>query len=91
LLEIKQQFPPDKVVILSINVINQAGQTQAEVEKYKMDYTVLLGRDQNITADYKITKLPHLFIIDKKGSIRASERFLKADKIKTVLERLLKE
>jgi len=56
-----------------------------------MDYTVLLGREKNITSDYKIKKLPHLFIIDRKGVIHTSKRFLKADKIREVLDRLLRE
>ena len=89
MLKIKKQYEPNNVVILSINVINKKGRTVAEVKKYKMDYTVLLGRDTQITSEYKVNKLPHLFIIGKDGVIYTSKRFLKADKIKTVIDNLL--
>lgn len=41
--------------------------------------------------DYQVTKLPQPFIIDPSGVIRTSELFLKADKIKQVLDELLQE
>lgn len=88
-MNIKKEYDPKKVIILSINVINQKGQTEAEVKKYNMDYTVLLGRGFELTSLYKIKKLPHLFILDQQGVIQASERFLKTDEIKQVLDRLL--
>ena len=54
-----------------------------------MDFTVLLGRGHELTSLYKIKKLPHLFILDQQGVIQASERFLKTDEIKQVLDRIL--
>ncbi len=54
-----------------------------------MDYTVLLGRGANITSDFKVTKLPHLFIIDQKGVIQGSDRFMKEKEIKNLLDKLL--
>jgi len=33
-------------------VINQKGQTEAEVKKYNMDYAVLLGRGFELTSLY---------------------------------------
>lgn len=53
-----------------------------------MDYTVLLGRGFELTSLYKIKKLPHLIILDQKGIIQSSERFLKTEEIKQVLDRL---
>ena len=91
MLEIKKIFDPNKVVILSINVINVKGQARAEVKRYKMDYTVLSGRGKKITSHYKVKKLPHLFIIDKNGVIRSSKRFLPGNDIKKVLNNLLNE
>jgi len=44
-----------------------------------------------VVRDYRITKLPHLIIIDTEGVIRKSELFLKKDKIKEVLDSLLAE
>lgn len=88
-MNIKKAYASEKVVVLSINVINQKGQTEAEVKKYNMDFTVLLGRGSELTSLYKIKKLPHLFILDQQGVIRASERFLKTEEIKTILDEIL--
>jgi hypothetical protein len=54
-----------------------------------MDYTVLIGRGFELTSLYKIKKLPHLIILDQKGVIQSSERFLKTEEIQQVLDRLL--
>lgn len=56
-----------------------------------MDYTVLSGRKERITSLYKVKKLPHLFIIDEKGIIRSSERFLVAKDIQKVIDKLLNQ
>lgn len=90
MLEIKKYYPAEKIEILSINVIDKEGQTKAEVDKYGMDYTVLIGRGEQLTSKYKITKLPHLFILDQKGIIQSSQRFLKTEEIKRVINRILK-
>ena len=70
-------------------MINQKGQTEAEVKKYNMDYPVLLGRGFELTSLYKIKKLPHLLILDQQGVIQSSERFLKTEEIKQILDRIL--
>jgi len=72
-------------------VINKKGRVEAEVKKYKMNYTVLVGRGQNLTSEYEIKKLPHLFILDPKGFIHTSKRFLKKEKIMEALDELLSE
>jgi hypothetical protein len=91
LLNIKKEYNPEKVVILSINVINLKGQTAAEVKRYNMDYTVLVGRGHQLTSLYKIVKLPHLFILDQDVIIQSSGRFLKTEEMKVVIDRLLNE
>jgi hypothetical protein len=91
LLNIMKEYDAKKVVILSINVINRKGRTEAEVKRYNMDYTVLLGRGHELTSLYKIKKLPHLFVLDQQGAIQSSERFLKTEDIKQILDRLLEK
>ena len=54
-----------------------------------MKYTVLVGRGKNLTSEYKIKKLPHLFILDPEGIIHTSKRFLKKEKIMEALDELL--
>jgi hypothetical protein len=64
---------------------------EAEVKKYKMNYTVLVARGKNLTSEYEIKKLPHLFILDPEGIIHTSKRFLKKEKIMEALDELLKQ
>ena len=87
-MKIKKQYKEDELVILSINVLNRKGRVVSEVKKYKMDYTVLVGRGEKLTQTYKIKKLPHLFILDRDGIINTSERYLKEEDIKTRLDDL---
>ncbi len=74
-----------------MNAINPAGQAAAEAKRYKINFPVLICRDSGVVSDYKVTKLPHLFIIDHEGVIRKSELFLKEKKIKEVLDQLIQE
>jgi hypothetical protein len=72
-----------------MNSINPAKQARAEAKRYDIEFPVLVCRQTGVVSDYKVTKLPHLFIIDQEGVIRSSELFLKTDKIKEVLDSLL--
>ena len=56
-----------------------------------MNYTVLVGRGKNLTSEYEIKKLPHLFILNPKGIIHTSKRFLKKEKIMEALDEILTE
>ncbi len=87
-MEIKKQYKEDELVILSINVLNRKGRVVSEVKKYKMDYTIMVGRGEKLTQTYQIKKLPHLFILDREGIIHTSERYLKEDDIKKRLDDL---
>jgi hypothetical protein len=74
-----------------MNSINPAEQAAAEAKRYEIQFPVLVCRDSGVVQKYEITKLPHLFIIDKKGVIRFSDTFLKADGIKKLVDELIKE
>ena len=89
MLKVQEKYNSENVVILSINVLNKKGRVEAEVKKYKMNYTVLVGRGKNLTSVYEVRKLPHLFILDPEGMIHTSKRFLKKEKIMEALDELL--
>jgi hypothetical protein len=74
-----------------MNAINPAQQAAADGKRYEMSFPILLCRETGVIRDYRVTKLPHLFIIDAKGVIRESKLFLEADKIKKILDGLLSE
>jgi len=50
---------------------------------------VLVCKGSGVVRDYKVSKLPHLMIIDREGVIRASALFMKADKIQAAVDPLL--
>lgn len=52
---------------------------------------MLVCRETGVVRDYKVTKLPHLFIINQEGVIQESKLFLKTEKIKEVIDSLLAE
>ena len=72
-----------------MNSINPAKQAAAEAKRYDIEFPVLVCRQTGVVRDYKVTKLPHLFIIDQQGIIKSSELFLKTEQIKEVLDNLL--
>lgn len=74
-----------------MNSINPAKQAAAEAKRYHIEFPVLICRETGVLSDYRITKLPHLFIIDQEGTIKSSKLFLKTKKIKEVLDGILDE
>jgi len=74
-----------------MNAINPVGQAKAEAEHYKIEFPTLICRETGIVQKYKITKLPHLIILDPEGIVRSSELFLKADEMKVILDDLISE
>ncbi len=76
-------------MILSLNAINPAGQAAADAEHYDIEFPTLVCRETGVISDYKVTKLPHIFIIDQEGIIHTSALFLKESKIKEALDELL--
>lgn len=91
MIKIAEEYPEEQVKILSMNAINPAKQAAAEAKRYEIEFPVLVCRQTGVVRDYKVTKLPHLFIIDQEGIILASELFLKTSAIKEILDGLLAE
>ena len=56
------------VVVLGINIGEDAETVSNFVGDQQMSYPVLLG-DDKVLSDYKINAVPAFFIIDKKGNI----------------------
>ncbi|TKJ40762.1 hypothetical protein CEE37_07295 [candidate division LCP-89 bacterium B3_LCP] len=91
LKKIAESYPEEQVKILSMNAINPSKQAAAEAKRYKIEFPTLICRQTGVARDYKITKLPHLVIIDQEGIVQGSKLFLKTDKIKEILDTLLIE
>ncbi len=67
--ELANKYSNNKnVVVLGINVGEDAETVSNFVGKQQMSYPVLLG-DDKVLSDYKINAVPAFFIIDKNGNI----------------------
>lgn len=74
-----------------MNAINPAQQAEAEAKRYDIEFPVLVCRETGVLRDYQVTKLPQLFIIDRKGVIQESKLFLKMEQIRDEIDTLLAE
>ena len=74
---------------MSINVQDQPGRIKSDIKGENMPYPVLIGRRTGITRDYKIGRLPYLYIIDKTGKIHISKVFMKQDEIEKIINSLI--
>ena len=90
-MKIAEEYPEEQVKILSLNAINPAKQAAAEAKRYHVEFPVLICRGTGIIRDYKVTKLPHIFIIDDDGIIQGSKLFLKKENIREIIDGLLAE
>jgi hypothetical protein len=78
------------VVILSVNTIDVRSRVEADAEYFKLPYSVLIGRDSEIMADYQIVKLPRLLIVRKNGTIAFTEKYVTFEKLQKELIRASK-
>ena len=74
-----------------MNAINPSQQAEVEAKRYDIEFPVLVCRETGVVRDYRVTKLPHLFIIDRQGDIQESKLFLKMEQIKEEIDTLLAE
>jgi len=62
------------------------GRVEADAKYYKLPYTVLIGRDSEIIADYQIVKLPRLLIVRKDGTIAFTGGYVTFEKLQKELD-----
>ncbi len=77
--------------ILSVNVVDKPGRIKSDLRNEKLPYPVLIGRKTGISRKYKLRSLPFLYIVDKKGFINTSEKFVKYKDLQEKLDLLLPE
>jgi len=66
--QLHERFKGKKVVVLGINVENNAKTAANFAKKENLGYTVLVGNDK-VEKDYRISSIPGFFIIDTQGRI----------------------
>ena len=62
--DIHKRAISDFIKILSGEIINREGRVEADAKRFELPFPVLVGRDSDITKNYKIKSLPQLVIID---------------------------
>lgn len=93
LISLQEEFKKDLVVIgISLDQQNTIKDLKPFIEKYKINYPVVLG-DEKVVKDYGgISAIPTSFIIDQKGNIVDTHiglvpKTVYADQIKSLLKK----
>ena len=68
-----------------------AGRVQSDARSFGLPFDVLVGRDSNILSDYKVTKLPRVIIVGKRGTIVFTEKYAPYEKLKEEVDKALKK
>ena len=81
------KFPEDKLVILAVNAGDNAADVKEFVDRWKIEFPVLLDLTRNVAADYRISSTPVTFFIDSQGIIRVIKKgaFENADDIESTI------
>lgn len=78
----------DKLKVITINFDYDMNYTQETIQKYQIDYKVLLGNAQ-FDKDYDIRSFPSFYVIDRNGKIVYTNRgSISGEKEKELLEAL---
>jgi thiol-disulfide isomerase/thioredoxin len=70
-MELIQQSYGDQVVILAVNVGENAATASGFKEDYGLTFEILLDQDNNVARLYSVTGIPTSYFIDKEGNIIA--------------------
>lgn len=79
------------VKVFSVNAIDMAGKVKSEVRRHNYSFTYLIGRGSNIISLYGIEKLPKIVIIGKDRKIKFVDKYVKYEKLKEEVSRILSE
>ena len=89
------EYDGKPVSFVSVNIKNPKGQVNAELKKfrkkYNMNYPSYYGRGQNMDKDFKVMKLPRIILVRPDGTIYKDELFLKEDKLRIEIDKLVAE
>lgn len=66
LIELRSQFPLDKVEIIGVSVDNTLEDMEAFVQKYDFNYPVYYGGEELAFA-YRVSAIPHNVMYDRAG------------------------
>jgi len=81
------KFPEDKMVILAVNAGDNAADVKEFVERWKIEFPVLLDLTRKVAGNYGVSSTPVTFFIDSQGIIRVIKNgaFENADDIESTV------
>jgi peroxiredoxin len=63
-------YAPKGAKFFAINISEEADKVASKAEEWKMEVTVLLDQDMEVTEAYKIRTTPTVVILDRQGVVR---------------------
>jgi DsbE subfamily thiol:disulfide oxidoreductase len=66
-----QRFAKKGLVVYGVNCSESHAKAKAFVEKYGYTFPMLLDKDGSVQTRYQISAIPTVFVVDRKGTIRA--------------------
>ncbi len=69
LKEIREMYPEDTLVLLSISTDRNYDKWVAAVEKHKLPWPQLIDDDTDVSNTYAVTAIPHLLLVSPEGTI----------------------
>ncbi len=89
--QVYDEWPDDEVVILTINISEDADKVSDFLADIEVSLPVLLDREAEVTMQYRVSSLPRTFFIDKEGAIRGimPGAFQSAEQLEDALNQLI--
>ena len=67
--EMQQKYGEDGLVIIAVNLDNEAADAQKFLQKYPAEFSILYDHDRQLAYEYAVEAMPSSFLIDRDGSI----------------------
>lgn len=67
--EIQQKYADDGLVVIAVNLDNEASDAQKFLQQYPAEFTVSYDHERQLVREYAVEAMPSSFLIDRDGSI----------------------
>ena len=65
----QEKYGDDGLVIIAVNVDNEAADAAAFLQKYPAKFEVVYDKDRQLVRDYAIEAMPSSFLIGRDGNV----------------------
>lgn len=67
--EIQQKYADDGLVVIAVNLDNEAADAQKFLQQYPAEFTISYDHERQLAREYAVEAMPSSFLIDRDGSI----------------------